>query len=105
MPTYDYLCEEGHRFEVFQSMKDDPLTECTECGGPARRLIGAGAGFLFKGDGFYITDYRSKEYKDKAKADTSKTKDKSDSTAKSTDNKSSSDSKASPSSKKSDSKG
>lgn len=72
MPTYDYVCDKGHRFEVFQSMKDEALTECTECGGPARRLIGMGAGFLFKGDGFYITDYRSKEYKDKAKADTSK---------------------------------
>ena len=58
VPTYNYLCEEGHRFEVFQSMKDDPLTECTECGGPARRLIGAGAGFLFKGPGFHNTDYK-----------------------------------------------
>ena len=58
MPTYDYLCEKGHRFELFQSMKDDAVTECKECGGPVKRLIGAGAGFLFKGDGFYITENR-----------------------------------------------
>ena len=69
MPTYDYECENGHRFEMFQSMKDEPLRECTECGGSARRLIGPGAGFLFKGDGFYITDYRSEEYKKKASAE------------------------------------
>ncbi len=85
MPTYDYECENGHRFEMFQSMKDEPLRECTECGSPARRLIGPGAGFLFKGDGFYITDYRSKDYKDKAKADTSKGK--SEKTSKSADKK------------------
>jgi len=72
MPTYDYVCDAGHRFEMFQSMKDDALTECIECGSNARRLIGPGAGFLFKGDGFYITDYRSKDYQDKAKADSSK---------------------------------
>jgi putative FmdB family regulatory protein len=76
VPTYDYQCEQGHQFEVFQSMKDEPLSECIECGSPARRLIGRGAGFLFKGDGFYITDYRSKDYKDKAKAETSKGKGK-----------------------------
>lgn len=69
MPTYDYQCENGHRFEAFQSMKDEPLRECKECGAPAKRLIGPGAGFLFKGGGFYITDYRSKEYKEKAKSD------------------------------------
>lgn len=70
MPTYDYVCEQGHRFEVFQSMKDEPLSACRECGAPAKRLIGPGAGFLFRGDGFYITDYRSKSYQDKAKAET-----------------------------------
>jgi len=69
MPTYDYECENGHRFEVFQSMKDDPLTACSECGAPVRRVIGPGAGFLFKGGGFYITEYRSKEYKEKAKSE------------------------------------
>lgn len=69
MPTYDYQCENGHRFEVFQSMKDDALTACTECGGKARRIIGPGAGFLFKGSGFYTTEHRSKEYKEKAKSE------------------------------------
>jgi putative FmdB family regulatory protein len=69
MPTYEYECENGHRFEVFQSMKDEPLSACTECGGKARRRIGPGAGFLFKGSGFYSTEYRSKEYKEKAKSE------------------------------------
>ncbi len=71
VPTYDYLCEQGHRFEAFQSMKDEPLKACVECGAGVKRLIGPGAGFLFRGDGFYITDYRSKTYQDKAKADAS----------------------------------
>ncbi len=66
MPTYDYRCPEGHEFEVFQKMSDDPEAECPECGKPAERVISGGAGFLFKGEGFYITDYRSDEYKKKA---------------------------------------
>ncbi len=69
MPTYDYECTKGHRFEVFQKMSDDPVAECPECGSKAERKISGGAGFLFKGDGFYITDYRSDDYKKKASAD------------------------------------
>lgn len=72
MPTYDYKCEKcGHQFEVFQSMKDDRLTDCPQenCEGPIRRLIGTGAGIIFKGSGFYETDYRSDSYKKSAKAD------------------------------------
>ena len=69
MPTYDYQCQKGHRFEVFQRMSDEPVADCPECGGPAQRIISGGAGFLFKGDGFYITDYRSDEYKKKASAE------------------------------------
>lgn len=60
MPTYEYECDKcGKQFEVFQSMKDDPLKVCT-CGkkGKVRRLIGGGAGLIFKGSGFYITDYK-----------------------------------------------
>jgi putative FmdB family regulatory protein len=71
MPTYEYECENGHRFEVFQSMKDEPLSQCTQCGAKAKRLIGPGAGFLFRGGGFYSTDNRSKDYKQKAKAESS----------------------------------
>jgi len=64
MPTYEYKCQScKRRFEVFQSMSDRPLTECSECHGPVKRLIGTGAGFLFKGSGFYVTDYRSESYK------------------------------------------
>lgn len=62
MPTYEYLCNKcGKEFEVFQSMKDDPLKICT-CGkkGQVQRKIGAGAGLIFKGSGFYITDYKNK---------------------------------------------
>jgi putative FmdB family regulatory protein len=69
MPTYDYECPQGHRFELFQKMTDEPGAPCPECGADARRQISGGAGFLFKGEGFYITDYRSDEYKKKASAD------------------------------------
>lgn len=66
MPTYEYRCPKGHAFEVFQRMSDDPVAKCPECGAKAERQISGGAGFLFKGDGFYITDYRSDDYKKKA---------------------------------------
>ncbi|MBL7092313.1 MAG: zinc ribbon domain-containing protein [Candidatus Omnitrophica bacterium] len=66
MPTYEYQCRKcAHRFEVFQQMTQAPLKTCPECQGPLQRLIGKGAGFIFKGSGFYTTDYRSKEYKDR----------------------------------------
>jgi len=73
MPTYDYLCDGcGHQFELFQSIKDDPEKKCPECEKPKlRRLIGAGAAIVFKGSGFYQTDYRSDSYKKAAKADAS----------------------------------
>lgn len=72
MPTYDYVCETcGHEFEFFQSMNDKRLTKCPEkgCKGKVRRKIGTGAGLVFKGSGFYITDYRSEGYKAAAKQD------------------------------------
>jgi len=69
MPTYEYQCPNGHAFELFQRMSDDPVSECPECGAAAQRQISGGAGFLFKGDGFYVTDYRSDDYKKKASAD------------------------------------
>ncbi len=70
MPTYDYQCSKcGDVFETFQRITDAPLEACPKCGGPVKRLIGPGAGFLFRGSGFYITDYRSKDYKAKAKAE------------------------------------
>lgn len=71
MPTYDYACDAcDHRFEEFQAMKDEPLTKCPSCGKKKlRRLFGTGAALLFKGDGFYITDYRSEGYKAAAKAE------------------------------------
>ena len=60
MPTYDYECTDcGHTFEYFQSMSDDPLSVCPECGGKVKRLIGGGLGIIFKGSGFYVTDNRS----------------------------------------------
>src|SRR5687768_1650370 len=75
MPTYDYICDGcQHEFEEFQSMKDEPLTKCPECGKKKlRRLFGTGAAILFKGSGFYETDYRSESYKSAAKADAPKT--------------------------------
>ena len=57
MPTYEYKCKECERsFEVFQSMKDEPLSVCPECGGSVRRILSGGAGVIFKGQGFYVTD-------------------------------------------------
>ena len=60
MPTYEYACAKcGHHFEQFHSMKDSPLKKCPNCGKPALKLlIGGGAGLIFKGTGFYITDYK-----------------------------------------------
>ncbi len=69
MPTYEYRCPDGHAFELFQRMSDPPHARCPECGKDAERLISAGGGLLFKGDGFYITDYRSPEYTRRAKAE------------------------------------
>jgi putative FmdB family regulatory protein len=76
MPTYEYICDKcGHPFEKFQSMLDKPLTICPKelCGqkrwgkGKVRKLLSGGAGLIFKGSGFYITDYRSENYKQSAK--------------------------------------
>ena len=80
MPTYEYACEKcGHEFEIFQSMKDKPLTVCpkekcckkTWGKGRVKKQMGSGAGLIFKGSGFYITDYRSENYKQGAKKDSS----------------------------------
>jgi len=59
MPTYEYKCKKcAHRFELFQGIKDDPAEKCPECGGKVVRLIGSGTGIIFKGKGFYQTDYK-----------------------------------------------
>jgi putative FmdB family regulatory protein len=80
MPTYEYACAKcGHEFEFFQSMKDKPLTVCPKekCKlkkwgkGRVKKLMSTGAGLLFKGSGFYITDYRSENYKQGAKKESS----------------------------------
>jgi putative FmdB family regulatory protein len=71
MPTYEYHCDNcEHHFDEFQAMSDKPLKKCPQCGKPKlRRLFGAGAGIIFKGSGFYQTDYRSEGYKSAAKAE------------------------------------
>ncbi|MEX2608145.1 MAG: FmdB family zinc ribbon protein [Kiritimatiellia bacterium] len=76
MPTYDYECQECmHRLEAFHAMSAPPLTECPACGKPAlKRKIGTGAGLIFKGSGFYQTDYRSDGYKKSAEAESGKSK-------------------------------
>lgn len=82
MPNYDYACEKCHKtFEAFQSMKDEPFKTCpkelcrmkTWGKGKVKRQLGSGAGLIFKGSGFYITDYRSESYKSGAKKDGSGT--------------------------------
>jgi len=82
MPTYEYICEKcGKQFDLFQSISASPLTVCPEekCGqkkwgkGKVKRAISGGAGLIFKGSGFYITDYRSEKYKEAAKKDSSGT--------------------------------
>jgi putative FmdB family regulatory protein len=87
MPTYEYICEKcDHQFDVFQSMKDKPLAICPQekCGmkkwgkGKIKKMIGGGAGLIFKGSGFYITDYRSDSYKEAAKKDAPPSADKGD---------------------------
>ncbi len=60
MPTYEYKCHScGHGFEQFQSMTDEPLKKCPKCSSPVKRVIGFGAGIIFKGKGFYQTDYKA----------------------------------------------
>ena len=77
MPTYEYECLKcGYKFEEFQNMTDEPLKVCPRCGGKLRRLIGAGAGIIFKGKGFYQTDYKSasSQHKEKKSIEESKSK-------------------------------
>ena len=85
MPTYDYECDAcGHQFEVFQGINDEVLTKCPECNKKKlKRLFGSGAAIVFKGSGFYQTDYRSEGYKKAAAADSkSKSSEKSKSSTK-----------------------
>ena len=84
MPTYEYECDNcGHVFDVFQSITEPKKRKCPECGKPKlRRLFGTGAAVMFKGSGFYQTDYRSESYKKKAEAE----KKASDSSSSSTSN-------------------
>lgn len=70
MPTYEYRCPQcGNDFEKFQKMSEEPVADCPECGTSAQRRLSGGAGLLFKGSGFYITDYRGESYKKAADAD------------------------------------
>ncbi len=70
MPTYEYVCTScGYQFELVQNMSDPPRKQCPKCRKKVERKIGAGAGVIFKGSGFYATDYRSPEYKARQKAD------------------------------------
>jgi len=96
MPTYEYHCDAcEHNFDEFQSINDAPLKKCPKCGKPKlRRVFGAGAAIIFKGSGFYQTDYRSESYKAAAKAEQDSSKSE----------KSSSDSKADTGSKEANSK-
>jgi putative FmdB family regulatory protein len=103
MPTYEYACEAcDHRFEQFQSITEAPVRKCPECGRrKVQRLISGGAGFLFKGSGFYITDYRSENYKKAEKKETEGAKSKTEGDKSKTDGgKNKSDAKSSSKKKK-----
>jgi len=81
MPTYDYICSDcNYKFDRFQSMSDEPIRICPKCGGIVHRLISGGTGLIFKGSGYYITDYKNKSNSpkilDKPIKKTKKTKDK-----------------------------
>jgi len=74
MPTYEYRCEKcGYMFEAFQTMSEPPVEKCPLCTGKVKRIISGGAGLIFKGSGFYITDHRSREYKAAAKKERAET--------------------------------
>ena len=83
MPTYEYQCDAcEHNFDEFQSINDKPLRKCPKCGkAKLRRVFGTGAAILFKGSGFYQTDYRSESYKSAAKADQETSKPAADKTS------------------------
>ena len=72
MPTYEYECQKcQHRFELFQAITDKPKRSCPKCRGRVKRLLGTGAGIIFKGSGFYSTDYRKPSYTEAAKKEAS----------------------------------
>ena len=76
MPTYEYECEEcGKVFDKVHKMTEKPRVKCPKCGRRAKKLIGTGAGIIFKGDGFYATDYRSREYNEAKKKDSQPSKE------------------------------
>ena len=107
MPIYEYRCENGHEFEAFQSMSEDPISKCMECGAPAQRVLSAPA-VHFKGSGFYTTDYgkgkksggadSSASSTDKSSSSSSESSSSGDSPSKGSDKKSSDSSKSSGSS-------
>ena len=79
MPTYDYICKKcDHTFEYFQTMSDAPLELCPECKGKVRRLVSGGSGLIFKGSGFYLTDYVKKDSSEKKEESTASKKSKKD---------------------------
>jgi putative FmdB family regulatory protein len=102
MPTYEYVCSKcGHEFEQFQSMRDEPLKKCPKCGKSAlKRLVGGGAGLIFKGTGFYITDYKNKSGGKKEGGGESKSADTKPSESKPSSSSSSTPAKPSPPPKK-----
>ena len=77
MPTYDYICNKcDHTFEYFQAMSDTPLENCPECKSKVRRLVSGGSGLIFKGSGFYFTDYVKKDSSEKKEKSTANKKSK-----------------------------
>lgn len=74
MPTYEYKREDGSTFEVWQGINDEPLTECPETGQKVKRVITGGAGVVYKGDGWYVTDYKDTDRKEKSRKEKEESK-------------------------------
>lgn len=72
MPTYEYKRKDGTTFEIRQGINEEPLTECPDTGQPVKRVISGGAGVVYKGDGWYVTDYKDNDRKEKAKKEKEK---------------------------------
>lgn len=94
MPTYEYKREDGTTFEIRQGINDDALTECPDTGQPVKRIISGGGGVVYKGDGWYVTDYKNNDRKEAAKREKEQSKNSSKTSSNKNDKKASREDKS-----------